>query len=407
MLRGSFVAALLVLGAHAWSADAPPAAAEVAVPAVAASPVAVPSAPVDQLVATFNPDLHGTGGKPTIPMTSTWTAPASDIASEVLDNFWFSFLVFLPFLILPQVLLLYAMLKFRDRGDGRPSATFMHNTKLENLWTAIPILALAIVAVPVYPLLYKMELPPENAEQALNITVRGKSFAWEYDYKREGVEVSQDLVSAQQEPVVLIKDVPVVLAITSNDVNHAWWVPAFGVKKDAIFGRYNNTWFTPKQTGAFKGQCAELCGEGHGVMIISAVVVERPEFDAWVALQRFRNPALKVWNAAIEWEQGEPDEALRKAVADYRTRVGAGGMADYALNYWMAYNTVSFGRAAPLRGASAEDQASFPQRFQDWVAQRDKMQMRRDRVGQLLTGGVAEAPADAPVVAAATVSEQE
>ena len=372
----------------------------------------VPVAPaadtsVDTLVTAFNPDLWGGD----IKMTSTWKDPASNIAKDVLDNFWFSFLVFMPFLVLPQVLLVYAMLKFRDRGDGRKSATFMHNTKLENLWTAIPILALAIVAVPVYPLLYKMELPPQDAENALAITVRGKKYAWEYDYKREGINIGNDLVSGQQEPMVLVKDRVTTLRITSNDVNHAWWVPAFGVKKDAIIGRFNNTWFTPDRTGPFKGQCAELCGEGHGVMIISAVVVEPAQFEAWQMLMKHRDQAKKVWDALITWESGQSEDGLRAALATYRGKFPGDQQADFALQYWMAHNQTSYGRSAPLKGAKAEEQASFPQRFAEWERQKTLMKIRRERLGQIMAATIATiattaiapaiSPAAAPIVAQA------
>jgi len=360
-------------------------------------------APVESLVTTFNPDLWGRE----ITMTSTWTGPASNIAKDVLDNFWFSFLVFVPFLVLPQVLLVYAMLKFRDRGDGRKSATFMHNTKLENLWTAIPILALAIVAIPVYPLLYKMELPPKDADNALAITVRGKQFAWEYDYKREGINVGNDLVSGQQEPMVLVKDRVTTLRITSNDVNHAWWVPAFGVKKDAIIGRFNNTWFTPDRVGNFKGQCAELCGDGHGVMIISAVVVEPAQFETWQMLQKHRDQAKKVWDALIAWETGKPEDGLRQALAGYRGKFLGDQQADFALQYWMAHNQTSFARSAPIKGAKVEDQASFPQRFAEWQRQQKLMPARRERLGQIMAATVAAAPAHIPAAAPIVAQAQE
>jgi len=343
-------------------------------------------ASVDDLVKVFNPDLWG----PEITMTSTWSQPASNIAKKVLDNFWFSFLVFVPFLVLPQVLLLYAMMKFRDRGNGRKSATFMHNTKLENLWTAIPILALAVVAVPVYPLLYEMELPPKDADQALAITVRGRQFAWDYEYKRESISIGQDLVNGKQEPMVLVKDRVTTLRITSNDVNHAWWVPAFGVKKDAIIGRFNNTWFIPDRIGPFKGQCAELCGEGHGVMLISAVVVEPAQFATWTMLMKHRYPAKKVWDTLSAWEVGKPEEPLRAALLEYRGKFPGDAQADFALQYWMAHSTVSFTRGAPLPGTKPEDRAGFPQRFAEWQRQNELMKGRRERLGQLMAATTTE-----------------
>jgi len=114
---------------------------------------------VDDLVATFNPDLYAVDANhhPVTPMVNMFTHPASDIAREVVDNTWFNVLVYLPFLVLPEVMLLYVIWKFRARGDGRKAATFMGNHTLEIIWTAIPCLALLVVSVPVWHVLWKME----------------------------------------------------------------------------------------------------------------------------------------------------------------------------------------------------------------------------------------------------------
>jgi cytochrome c oxidase subunit 2 len=370
---------------------------------VGAAVAAEPS--IDDLVTTFNPDLWGG----TIERTSTFAGGASNISTAVMHNFWFTFLVFLPFLILPQILLVYVIFKFRDRGDGRKPATFMHNIPLEITWTAIPVVALVIVAIPVWPLLFKMELPPEDVENSLVVTIRGRQFAWDYEYKREQVSVGWDTVANQQEPIVLVKDRPVHLAITSNDVNHAFWVPAFGVKKDAIIGRFNNEWFIPEKAGPFKGQCAELCGANHGQMIISAVVVEQPLFDLWVVLQRHRELAGKVWQAALEWKPGADDEALRKAVAGYRAKFPGDAKADLSLQFWMAHSAVSYSRAAPTRPADAAKLGDFQTQFNAWKANADGalMKSRRTKVDELLSSATA-ATADTPQPAlAAAGSDKE
>ncbi len=381
---------------------------------------------IDDYVKMFNPDLLAPVGDANhIGRMSTFTHPeSSDISTWVMENTWFSFLIFMPFLILPQVLLVYVMLKFRDRRDGRIPATFMHNVKLENLWTGIPILALFIVAFPVYPLLYKMELPPQDRD-ALVISVRGRQFAWDYEYKNLGlpkgetVSLGLDLVSSIQEPLVVQKDRAVVVDITSSDVNHAWWIPAFGVKKDAIIGRYNRAWFTPKIAGPFKGQCAELCGQGHGSMIIGAVVVEPEDFGRWVELQRHHFDTQKVWEALIAWDVKADDAAIRSAVAEYLKKAD-GDTRRWALQYWMASNLESYARRAPDRpqeGSKPEDIASYAQRVAEWKAKvaawRDSLKteipQRRQRIDSIIAAMpmVADAPASAPAIAKAKASSQE
>ncbi len=381
---------------------------------------------IDDYVKLFNPDLLApVGDADHIERMSTFTHPqSSDISTWVMENTWFSFIIFLPFLILPQVLLVYVMLKFRDRRDGRKPAPFMHNVKLENLWTGIPILALVIVAIPVYPLLYKMELPPEDRD-ALVISVRGRQFAWDYEYKNlelpkgEKVTLGLDLVSSIQEPLVVQKDRAVELDITSNDVNHAWWIPAFGVKKDAIIGRYNRAWFTPKIVGAYKGQCAELCGQGHGSMIIGAVVVDSEDFSRWIELQRNRFDTQKTWEALIAWDVKTDDAAIRAAVADYLKK-GDGDFRRWALQYWMASNFQSYMRRAPDRpheGGKPDEIASYPKRLVEWKAAvqtwRDSLKIelpvRRQRIDSIIAAMpmVTDTSTTVRAVAQAEASSQE
>lgn len=310
------------------------------------------TADVDRYVALFNQDLYAldAAGRVATPMTGAFDAPASDIARDVARSTWFSLLVFLPFLVLPQVLLIWIIFKYRRRNDGRAPATFMGNHKLELVWTAIPCVALVIVGIPMWDLLVKMEAPPADQRRDMVVEVRGKSFAWDYKYQRLGgdrptrredqFEIGQDVVGVQ-EPLVLVKDRRVILNLTSNDVNHAWWIPAFGVKKDTIKGRYTNIWFTPEKTGFYKGQCAELCGQGHGVMLISALVVEAEDFAAWETVQRHRADTVRTWSAISGTELD--GAALEGAVADYLKK-GDTPERRFALRFWVASNFASLAR---------------------------------------------------------------
>ena len=336
----------------------------------AAEPAAPPADQVDRYVALLNPDLlalQGSKGRVDTPISGAFDAPASDIARDVAQATWFSLVIFLPFLVLPQVLLVWIIWKYRKKADGRAPATFTGNHRLEIVWTAIPVVALVIVSIPMWHLLVKMEAPPADQRHDMVLEVRGKTYAWDYKYQRLGgdsptrredqFEIGQD-VAGMQEPLVLVKDRRVIINLTANDVNHAWWIPAFGVKKDAIKGRYTNTWFTPEKLGLFKGQCAELCGQGHGIMLISVVVVEEADFAVWTQLQRHRADTVRTWTALSAKELD--GKAVEEAVGAYLLK-GGDPWRVFALRFWMASNAASISRrpgelsaAMPSRRAGLE-----------------------------------------------------
>lgn len=319
--------------------------------------------PVDHDVDLFNPNIYALDTAtqtPKYPSKGAFEAPASDIAHEVVRITWFSSLVFLPFLVLPLLLLVYVIFKFRDQGDGRKPATFTGHHTLEIVWTLIPCVALLIVSVPTWFVLERMEAPPVDKKDRMSVRVTGKQFAWDYSYlgiyKNPKAEEKQAIGVGQfmgiQETLVLVKGRTVELHMTSDDVNHAWWIPAFGVKKDCIKGRDTYAWFTPDNLGVYKGQCAELCGDGHGIMIITASVVEKSAFDRYVALQRIKDDTFKVWNAiqppartAID------DKALREAVAAFLAK-GSTAERQYALRYWIASNYATLQRVQPIKGVT-------------------------------------------------------
>jgi cytochrome c oxidase subunit 2 len=318
--------------------------------------------PIDADVAMFNPNVYALNadGKPVNQMHSPFVEPASDIAREVVSITWFSAMVFLPFLLLPLILLLYVIFKFRDHGDDRKPATFTGNHKLEVAWTLIPCLAVIVVSYPTWFILEKMEAPPIDKKDQMTVVVRGKQFAWDYDYKgyykNPKAESKQPITIGQnmgiQDPLVLVKGRTVQLHMTSDDVNHAWWIPAFGVKKDCIKGRYTTAWFTPEVIGIYKGQCAELCGAGHGIMLVTASVVTPADFDRYISLQQAKDDTLKVWSA-IQPAVGVAvdDQALRDAVAGYLSK-GKSLERQYALRFWIASNYSTLQRVPPPKGTS-------------------------------------------------------
>jgi cytochrome c oxidase subunit 2 len=347
----------IAVGVHA--AEGPAVPAHAALPPATAPAAAAPTVEGD--VEQFNPNFYqlDESGHPQIPMVNPFSRPATEIARNMLDATWFSSLVFLPFLVLPMVLLLVVIFRFRDLGDGRKPATFAHNFKLEIIWTVIPFLAVLVVSYPTWVVLDYMDSPPPaEKKDKLTITVIGKQFAWDYvykgNYKDPAAEAKEELRIGQdqgiQEAVVLPRGRTTQLNITSDDVNHAWWIPAFGVKRDAFKGRFTFVWFTPERTGKFKGQCAELCGDGHGKMLIFSSVVEPADFARYLDLLRQRDDTVKVWSLLQPPPGATVDaKALREAVAGYLAK-GRGAERQYALRYWIASNYATLQRVLPAKG---------------------------------------------------------
>ncbi len=193
-------------------------------------------------------------------------------------------------------LLIYCALKFNERVNPVPSKT-THNTLIEVIWTAVPVLILAAIAIPSYRLLFLADRI-ENAEMTLKIT--GNQWYWSYEYPES--EISFDAIAVPDNkidpkkgqhrllevdnPVVLPVDTPVRLIMTATDVIHAWTIPAFGVKTDTVPGRTNESWVRATKIGKFYGQCSELCGVDHSFMPIVVQVVSKEQYQQWVASKK-------------------------------------------------------------------------------------------------------------------------
>jgi len=198
-------------------------------------------------------------------------------------------------------LLGYAMFRFSEKRNPVPSKT-THNTLLEVAWTVIPVIILVVIAIPSFKLLY---FEDKAADPEMTIKAIGHQWYWSYEYPDNGdftfdavmvspedLEEGQPRLLATDTTVVVPEDTEVRLLTTADDVIHAWAMPSFGVKMDAVPGRINETWFrTPKlsdltqktEGGAlFYGQCSELCGVNHGFMPIQIKVVTKEDFAKWV-----------------------------------------------------------------------------------------------------------------------------
>lgn len=209
-------------------------------------------------------------------------------------------------------LLVYASWRFRADRNPTPSRR-SHNTLLEILWTAVPVLILVIIAIPSFRLLYYKEIVPEHE---MTIKAIGYTWFWDYEYPDHGnFTFTANMVPDDElepgQPRLLETDNRVVVPVGTNirvlvtgdpgGVIHAWAVPAFGVKIDAVPGRLNETWIHVERPGVYYGQCSELCGVGHAFMPIAVEAVTREEFEAWVEDAQGRFPVAG--GAAIEVAQ--------------------------------------------------------------------------------------------------------
>ena len=236
-----------------------------------------------------------------------WQLGFQKAASETMrDIVNFHDKLLLPIIIAISVfvlfLMVYACIRFRASANPVPSKR-THNVAVEVLWTLIPCLILIVMAVPSFKILYKQDAIPKA-----DITVKaiGYQWYWGYEYPDENIFFDSYMIETkdlkENEPRLLAVDnelvVPVnkvvKVMITANDVLHAWALPSFGVKRDAVPGRINETWFKAEKVGTYYGQCSELCGIKHAFMPITVNVVSQEEYDKWLeeAKQKFAKEEL-------------------------------------------------------------------------------------------------------------------
>lgn len=212
--------------------------------------------------------------------------------------------------------MIWAIVSFRKSKGAVANTAMVHSTKAEIIWTLIPVAILVAMSVPSARVLIDIE-DARNTE----LTVRVTAYQWKWQYQYLGTDVSYFSTLAREsntarqlqsgidptsvpnylldvdQPLVVPAGVKVRLLITAQDVIHAWWVPDFGMKKDAIPGFVNEMWFKvdADKTGRYRGQCAELCGRDHGFMPIVVDVMSKDDFATWLAA---REAAVKQAAAA-------------------------------------------------------------------------------------------------------------
>ena len=211
----------------------------------------------------------------------------------------------------------YSIITHR-KSKGVKAAHFHDSTTVEFIWTGIPILILIAMAIPASKVLIDVEVL-DKADMTVKVT--GHQWKWQYDYPEEGIgfmsnlaQSSRDAIKLDDKPenyllevdkrLVLPVDTKVRFLITSNDVIHSWWVPAFAVKQDANPGFINDAWAEITEEGTYRGQCAELCGKDHGYMPIVVDVISKDAFAIWVAEQQADKIAAAA-SATKTWSEDE------------------------------------------------------------------------------------------------------
>ena len=241
--------------------------------------------------------------------------PATDLMQKVVSLHDMILIVMTVVTLFVLFLLFYVSFRFSAKRNPTPSTT-THNTVIEVLWTAIPIVILVVIAIPSFKLLYEQE---KSDSYDMTVKVIGHQWYWEYEYPDHGdfyfesyMVQDEDLQEGDlrlltvDNPLVIPANKNVQILISAGDVLHSWAVPSMGIKTDAVPGRLNETWVNVKEPGTYRGQCSEICGSGHGFMPVVVKVLPENEFMAW-ANEAKNNYAI---NEDIKMDEISDDEII-------------------------------------------------------------------------------------------------
>ena len=236
--------------------------------------------------------------------TLNMTRGVSELSGEIYELHMLIFWVCVVIAVVVFGAMIWSII-FHRRSKNPEPASFHHNTTVEVVWTVIPFVILILMAWPAASTLLKIE---DFRKSDITIKVTGMQWKWQYDYIDDGFRFYSSLdadsnrirqLDSGEDPfskenylldvdnrMVVPVDKKVRLLLTSADVIHAWWVPDFARKRDAVPGFINEIWFRVKEPGVYRGQCAELCGYDHGFMPIVVEAMAQEDYDKWVAEQQ-------------------------------------------------------------------------------------------------------------------------
>ena len=238
----------------------------------------------------------------------------SELSRDIYDMHMIMLWICLAIAVVTFGAMIFAMIRFRKSKGAVADTKLLQNARLEAAWTIVPTIILIAMAIPSVEKLIKIE---DMTGSGLTIKITGYQWYWHYEYLGRGVSFysrlarSSDLARQRDsgidpytvdnylldvdKPLVVPTGIKIRLLLTANDVIHAWWVPDFGMKRDAIPGFINEMWISVDEDkpGTYRGQCAELCGADHGFMPIVVVALPKAEFEAWLAQQELRSEARR------------------------------------------------------------------------------------------------------------------
>ena len=284
--------------------------------------------------------------------------------------------------------IIYSLIYHR-KSKGAVAAQFHESTTIEVIWTIIPLVILVLIAIPATKTLLEIE---DASNPDITIKVTGWQWKWQYEYLDEGINFFSNLDAKSNEArklnsgidvktvehYLLDVDKPIVIPVgkkvrflaTANDVIHSWWVPALGMKRDAIPGYINEFWTRVDEPGVYRGQCAELCGKDHGFMPIVVNAVTESEYQDWVKQQKLAMAeaaagADKIWTKDDLMKRGEQVYNASCAACHQPTGTGIPGVFPGLVN-----SKITIGPAADhinivLNGKAGTAMQAFGQQLND------------------------------------------
>jgi cytochrome c oxidase subunit 2 len=250
--------------------------------------------------------------------------PATPIARDTLRIHNEFMMIIIALFVVVFAIMIYSMIKHRKSQGHQPASFTGPTSALGWIWVLIPFgillyIDFVLMGIPAFHAVLDMEDTRTKADMVIKVT--GMQWKWQYEYPEAGIKfmslttTPQDQIDNKQakgENYLLEVDNPLVLPVgkkvrillTSTDVIHTWWVPQFGVKRDAVPGFLRETWVKIEQPGTYRGQCAELCGKGHGFMPVVVTALSEPEYAEWV--ERKKKEQLAAAESADKvWEKDE------------------------------------------------------------------------------------------------------
>ena len=251
------------------------------------------------------------------------TRGVTPVSKDIYDLHMIIFWICVAIAIAVFGVLIYALI-FHRKSRGAVAATFHEHPALEILWAIIPFLILVTMAIPATKVLIRMD---DTTEAGVTIKVTGLQWKWQYEYLDEGLSFFSNLATPIEQikgqapkgkwyllevdnPVVVPVNTKVRILVTAGDVIHSWWVPALGVKRDAVPGFIHEAWFKIEKAGTYRGQCAELCGVNHAYMPIVVEAVSQADYQAWIQdkrIEKIKKESLsaKQWTKAELMKEGK------------------------------------------------------------------------------------------------------